>query len=128
MKTEKQITGRRGEEEACAYLRERGQEIIARNWRSGHLELDIVTAVPGELHFVEVKSRVAPVAVDPVENVTFEKRDKVVRAAGAFLYSEERKAFPSDEEIFFDVITVVFEKDGRAEIEYYPNAFIPIYV
>ena len=43
MKTHKPTVGRKGEEEACSYLCRNGHRILARNWRGGHLELDIVT-------------------------------------------------------------------------------------
>ena len=51
MKTDRAAVGRRGEEEASRYLTRLGHRILARNWRGGHLELDIVTlagtAAPG---------------------------------------------------------------------------------
>lgn len=127
MKTERQITGRKGEEQACAYLQSIGHSIVARNWRSGHCELDIISYTQGELHIVEVKSRTAPVLAAPEVNVNGAKRRKLVAGANAFLNSESRRAVPADVEICFDVVTVVF--DGtEIEIEYYPNAFIPTYV
>ena len=43
MKTERQIVGRKGEEEACRYLMDRGHVIVERNWRSSHLETDIIS-------------------------------------------------------------------------------------
>ena len=43
MKTDRAVVGRKGEEEASQYLTRLGHRILARNWRGGHLELDIVT-------------------------------------------------------------------------------------
>ena len=34
--------GRQGEDIACRYLESIGHTILERNWRSGHLEIDIV--------------------------------------------------------------------------------------
>ena len=52
----------------------------------------------------------------------------MVAAANAFLHSTERKELPADLEIIFDVLSVVFFGNGADfEIEYYPNAFIPLY-
>lgn len=127
MKTLQQTVGKRGEDEACRRLRELGHIILARNWRSGHLELDIVTLTKGGIHFVEVKSKTAPVTADPVLSITPSKRSKMISAAAAFMHSEERKTLYADLEIFFDVVTVVFYND-RAEVEYFPQAFVPIYV
>ena len=127
METLRQTVGKRGEDEACAYLRTLGQEVIARNWRNGHLELDIVTLDGAGIHFVEVKSLTAPVTADPVLKVNWKKRERMVRAAGAFMRSEERKALTFDLEVFFDVVTVIFN-GKEVETEYYPQAFIPTYV
>lgn len=126
MRDNRQITGRRGEDEACRYLRDRGHEIIRRNWRCGHLEIDIISLDPEGLHIVEVKSRQIPAPAAPQTNVGRRKMQKLTSAANAFLNSEARGSLPSDLEVFFDVVTVLF--DGpKFEIEYYPQAFIPLY-
>ena len=128
MKTHRPTVGRRGEEEAADYLTHLGHRILARNWRSGHLELDIISLLGSELHIVEVKSRVAPVMAEPEQNVRRDKQRRMVAAANAFLHSAERKGLPADLEIIFDVMSVVFFRNGADfEIEYYPNAFIPLY-
>ena len=128
MKTDRAAVGRRGEEEASRYLTRLGHRILARNWRGGHLELDIVTLTGNELHFVEVKSRVAPVMAEPQRNVGREKQRRLVAAAQAFLHAEDRKDLPSDLEVFFDVLSVVFYGTGADfDIEYFPKAFVPLY-
>lgn len=126
MKTSRQNTGKAGEDEACRYLRGLGHTILARNWRRFHLELDIISLYMEELHIVEVKSRTAPVAADPSVNVNGSKRKRLARAANAFINSVEMFALPKNLDVFFDIITVVFGKEG-ATVEYYPEAFIPIY-
>lgn len=68
--------GRRGEDVACGFLSGKGHTIVERNYRSGHLEIDIITLDKDGVHFVEVKSRVAPVAVSPEENVTAAKQKR----------------------------------------------------
>ncbi len=126
MSGSRQDIGRKGEEEACRYLSGRGHQIIRRNWRSGHLELDIISLDSDGLHIVEVKSRQIPSPAAPQTNVDRRKMRKLTAAANAFLNSEARKGLPSDLEVFFDVVTVLF--DGpKFEIEYYPQAFIPLY-
>lgn len=125
MKNEKQRTGRKGEEEGCTYLTGLGYTIIDRNWRSGHLELDIVALSSDGLHFVEVKTRNAPAAADPEENVDRRKRERLIRAAQAYLHSRHSISF-RNVEVFFDVLTVIFYGE-LAQIEYYPKAFIPVY-
>ena len=128
MRTDRATVGRKGEEEASSYLARLGHRILARNWRNGHLELDIISLRGNELHIVEVKSRVAPVMAEPEQNVRRDKQRRMVAAANAFLHSADRKSLPADLEIIFDVMSVVFFGTGvDFEIEYYPNAFIPLY-
>ena len=116
--------GKSGEDVACAWLEARGHRVLERNWRGGHCEIDIITADRQGLHFVEVKSRKAPVAADPLVNVTPAKQKHMVQAALKYLHSA-RRAY-ANAEVCFDVVTVVFYRDNT-EIEYYPQAFIPIY-
>ena len=129
MRSNRTVVGRKGEEEASRYLSGLGHKILARNWRGGHLELDIVTLLGSELHIVEVKSRVAPVMAEPQRNVGRDKQRRLAAAAQAFLHSDERKTLPANLEVFFDVLSVVFYGTGADfDIDYYPKAFIPHYV
>lgn len=128
MKTEKQQTGRKGEDEACTFLAGRGHTVIERNWRKGHLEVDIISLAPDGLHIVEVKTRTAPVMAAPEANVNEAKQRHLAKAAQCYLHSTRRKLFRGDTEVFFDVLTVVFDTDNTTVINYYPKAFIPIYV
>ena len=125
MKSTRQKTGKRGEDEASRYLEQLGHTIIARNWRSGRVELDIISYAPDGLHIVEVKSRTAPVIAAPEVNVNYAKKRNLVTAAQRFLNGEGLGRFPNAE-VFFDVLTVVFDGED-AIIEYYPAAFIPMY-
>ena len=127
MENDRQAVGRRGEDAACRYLQVLGHTVLERNWRGSHLEIDIITLKLDELHIVEVKTRRAPVMAEPEENVGKIKRDRLVRAANAFLHSQQKVQLPASLEIFFDVVSVVL--DGEQEtVEYFPQAFIPIYV
>ena len=49
--------GARGEQAACRYLENKGWSILARNWRVGRDELDIVARDGDVLVVVEVKTR-----------------------------------------------------------------------
>ena len=116
--------GKRGEDEACAFLVREGQVILERNWRGGRCEIDIISADSAGLHFVEVKSRKAPAAADPLVNVTAAKQKNMVQAALRYLHSEGRRF--KDAEVNFDIITVVLDR-ASVQIQYYPQAIIPIY-
>ena len=115
--------GALGEEKACEFLEGRGHRILQRNWRCGHLEIDIVSSDAKGLHFVEVKSRTAPVSASPEENVTVLKQKRIASAARRYLNMHGAV----DAEVFFDVVSVVF--DGfDAEVEFFPQAWLPLYI
>ena len=54
---QKDDVGRRGEDEAAAYLTALGWRILDRNWRCASGEVDIVALDGRELVIVEVKTR-----------------------------------------------------------------------
>jgi putative endonuclease len=114
--------GRLGEEMACDFLQSRGQRILERNWRSGHLEIDIITEAEDGLHFVEVKACTAPLIIDPYQKVDHRKQQRISNAALSYLNAQKR-----DLEVFFDVVSIVFD-GARADLQYFPQAWIPIYV
>ena len=119
--------GRRGEDVACGFLSGKGHTIVERNYRSGHLEIDIITLDKAGVHFVEVKSRVAPVAVSPEENVTAAKQKKVADAALRYLHTSKDKRLSADLEVSFDVVAVTFDGGGEI-VEWFPNAYYPMYL
>ena len=111
-----------GEEKACDFLRAKGHRIVSRNWRGSHLEVDIISEDAAGLHFVEVKTRLAPAGTAPEEKVDVRKRQRIGAAALKFLNQSG-----SDREVFFDVVTVLFDGD-RTEVSYFPQAWIPMYL
>lgn len=119
--------GRRGEDVACEFLTGKGHTIVQRNFRSGHLEIDIISLDRNGVHFVEVKSRVAPVMVSPEENVTMSKQRKVADAALRYLNTAKDKRISGDLEVNFDVVAVTFDR-GKEIVEWFPNAFYPMYL
>lgn len=126
-RTSRMMLGKRGEDIACRFLTDRGHAILERNYRSGHLEIDIISADGNGVHFVEVKSRVAPLSAAPEESVTVTKQRRLARAALGYLHSRRGKGIPYDLEVSFDIITVTFE-EGQEKVEWFPQAFIPMYV
>lgn len=130
--TERRMTprmelGRRGEDVACEFLTGKGHTIVQRNFRACHLEIDIISLDRNGVHFVEVKSRVAPVAVSPEENVTVSKQKKVADAALRYLHTSKDKRLSADLEVSFDVVAVTFDGGGEI-VEWFPNAYYPMYL
>ncbi len=113
--------GKAGENEACLFLLGRGHRILERNYRVSHLEIDIISEDGRGLHFVEVKSRTAPMAAAPEESVNAAKRKRIASAASAYL-----KRHPGASEVFFDIITVEFD-GGKTTVGWFPEAWIPIF-
>lgn len=109
----------------CEYLMAHGHSIIERNWRKGHLEIDIITLAPDGIHFVEVKSRTAPVTADPEDNVGWLKQRRVAAAAQGYLNDKDDSTL-TGLEAWLDVASVIFDGSDTS-ISYYPAAYMPIY-
>ncbi len=119
--SDKKKTGQIGEDAACRYLINQGHFILDRNWRSGHLEIDIVSRDVLGIHFVEVKTRRPPILALPQESVTYTKQKRIVNAAKAYLRGRSLYG----QEIFFDIVSVIL-LPNETKITYLPQAFIPI--
>ena len=113
-------TGSRGEEEAYFYLRRQGYVIIARNYRTPrcHSELDMVGWDGDTLCFVEVKTRTSRKFLPAEAAVDYDKRHDLSRVAREFL----RKT-PGQPPFRFDVVSVYFEPEQRADVVLFKNAF-----
>ncbi len=111
--------GKAGENAAVAYLESHDYVIRHRNWRRGHLELDIVAAKNNELIVVEVKTRSDTRFARPEDAVTLSKIKRTVRAADTYI-----KLYQIDAPVRFDIITVVGDKENF-KIEHIKEAFYP---
>lgn len=111
--------GKLGEEIAANYLIGKGYEILERNWRNIHKEIDII-AKDGEcLVIVEVKTRQTDKYGNPDIAVTRKKQRMLIAAANAYLFRSNL-----DIDTRFDIISIVF-KDGEPVIEHIEDAFLP---
>ncbi|MCI1640836.1 MAG: YraN family protein [Bacteroidales bacterium] len=125
--SEREEVGKRGEDIACRYLMSKGHTILERNWRSRHLEIDIISFDRDGIHFVEVKSRKVPMEAEPEKSVTLTKQKRIAAAAAAYLHSDGISNIANDAEVLFDIIAVTFDGD-KTEIAYFRQAYTPIYV
>ncbi|MBQ7751214.1 MAG: YraN family protein [Bacteroidales bacterium] len=119
----KKALGALGEQVAADYLQRQGHTVLQRNWRGGHCEIDLITLDGSGVHFVEVKSRTAPVEAAPEENVRAPKQRNITTAALKYLHEAK---LGGNREIFFDVVAVVFDGE-KTEVKYFPQAWIPTY-
>lgn len=119
---ERHELGRRGEELAARYLSRRGWRILARNFRAGHKELDLVVRRGSVLAFVEVKTRRGGDFGDPLEAITRRKRSELTACARCWLRAH---APPPGTIRRFDAVAVRVEADGDVEIEHVEDAWRP---
>lgn len=115
--------GAEGEQLACDFLLSCGHRILDRNWRAGHLELDIVSEAPDGVHFVEVKARTTPVRSTLPEQVNALKQKRISAAALQYLH----KNHIDSGEVFFDIVSVLFN-GTETFVRYFPQAWIPLYL
>ncbi len=112
--------GDRGERAAARYLEERGCEFLAAQWRCRYGELDLVArSRDGVICFVEVKLRSAGAIGLPREFVDGRKRDRLRKAATAYLLETGLDDVPAR----FDVAEVYVGKNGSLRVEYLEDAF-----
>lgn len=107
-----------GEEIAARFLERAGYRILARNWRVGRLELDLVVRDGETIAFVEVKSR-RPGPQSPSEAVDRRKRTRLRRAAAQWIAGSRERAA----EYRFDVVAVTFRRGRRVAIRHDVGAF-----
>ena len=96
-----------GEVEAAGILKRKGFKVIERNWRMGHLEVDLIAENGKEIVFAEVKARTTIYGDKmPEEYVDEDKKRRMIAAANA--YVRYRKI---DKGIRFDIIGVLVDKE-----------------
>lgn len=116
-----------GENIACKDLLEKGHTILERNYRYSHLEIDLITLSENGIHFVEIKSRTAPLYDNPQNSVNYRKQQNIIKAAKHFLSTSQIINLSNIDDIHFDIFTIIF--DGfNIETKYIENAYFPMYI
>ncbi len=111
-------TGKKAEILAGIFLEEKGYEIIARNYRHGRGEIDLIVKKGIFIVFVEVKSLTNTKFGNPEISVTKNKIKLVTKAAGNFVYSINWQ-----QQIRFDIISIIFKSEEDVEITHFEDAF-----
>jgi putative endonuclease len=111
--------GRRGERCACRALRELGLEILARNYRTGQGEIDIVARDEETLCFIEVKTRRRQTDARPAEAVGPAKRRRIVQAANRYL----REIGHPPVVHRYDIVEVIVNGRRVDALRHWPGAF-----
>ena len=104
--------GRIGEAVAAQYMESKGFRVVSRNYRTGHLELDLVCENGTHLVFVEVKTRTSLGAPSrygrPARAVDDQKKRRLCDAAEGYL-----REHPSFKRKRIDVVEVYLTDTGE---------------
>lgn len=121
----RQRLGSAAEDLVAERLTEASWEVVERNARTRHGELDLVALDGRTLVFVEVKAGRAGSAYGPerpILSIDFRKQRRVRRLATAWM--SERRDLPRYDEIRFDAIGVTYDRIGQVtDYEHLKGAF-----
>jgi putative endonuclease len=92
-------TGNWGEAKAAAFLLEKGFEIVEKNFRNRHQEIDLIVRKDKMLVFVEVKRG-------------------VMKAAENYIFDNDWHF-----DVRFDIISILIFTNGKTEIRHIEDAF-----
>lgn len=102
--------GKEAELLAENWLTARGYEILFRNWRHSHYEIDIIALKNNVLHIVEVKARKSKAFGNPEDSVNRKKFKYLQMAADEFLFLH-----PEYRLLQFDILSIVQLKGKEPE-------------
>ncbi len=119
MKTPQQQKGTLGENLAVRFLRQKGYEILFRNYKYGRKEIDIIAKDSEQtLVFVEVKLRSSDAYGTPEETVSTKQQNRIMAAAEHYI---EHTNWEHD--IRFDIIAIQLRQGLPPMINHFEDAF-----
>ncbi|WP_294271854.1 YraN family protein [uncultured Chryseobacterium sp.] len=110
--------GKKAEDMAVEHLLRSGYKILSRNFRFQKAEIDIIAEKEDLIIIVEVKARSTDAFMLPQEAVKKSKIRLIVAAADHYLEEYNR-----NEEVRFDIITVLPDEERNLVIEHIIHAF-----
>lgn len=119
MLNNRQRLGQKGENLAALFIRDKGYNIIVRNYRCKIGEIDIIAKDNDTLVFIEVKTRSNLAFGSPATAITAKKQRQISRTAQNYLASKHLFNTPAR----FDVISIILPAGGENQIELITNAF-----
>jgi putative endonuclease len=111
--------GKKGEDLAAEYLKNKGYRILKRNWTTGKNEVDIIAETKEFIVFAEVKTRTEELLVPVGDIVNREKQRSMIFCAEKYI-----NWFNIAKESRFDVIVVIVSGDKHT-IDHIEDAFYP---
>lgn len=119
-KSQTRETGSRGEAIARKYLKMSGYEIIASNYRSRRLEIDIISQKEGRLIFFEVKTRFEKETDKTSVPISPRQINNLKRAIAAYCFEKRARL----ERAHLDLIVIyVSRATGLASLRHYRDIF-----
>ena len=109
-------TGNQGEDLAADFLQKKGYQIVARNYRYKHAEIDLIVKKDSFIVFVEVKTRSYSFYGEPEAFVDSRKAATILRAAEQYTYENKYEG-----NIRFDIVSVKISV--KPEIVHFEDAF-----
>lgn len=112
-----------GEQEAAKMLEKKGFRVVEKNWRMGHLEVDLIAENKKEIVFIEVKTRTSTFGNKmPEEYVDLLKRKRIITAANAYIKYKQIAKIPR-----FDIIGILIDAktNNITYCKHIENAFYP---
>lgn len=111
-------TGNWGEEKATAFLLGKGYEIVEKNYRYKHAEIDLIAKKGKMLIFVEVKTRSGTGFGMPEEFVNYTKAKLIMKAAEHYIYDKDWHF-----DVRFDIVSILILTSGSLDIRHIEDAF-----
>ena len=110
--------GNFGENMATSHLSQLGFEIMHRNWRYKHLEIDISASKDNLLHIIEVKTRSSIEFGYPEQFINKQKMQFLKNAAAHFQYQN-----PGWKYLQFDVISIFLNEKQIWELAFFEDVY-----
>ena len=111
--------GQKGEDSAVSFLDSKGYQILERNWKASHAEVDIIASHNNILIFVEVKTRSYDYYGPPEESVTKKQQQNLIFAANRYM-----ELIAYEGELRFDIVAIIMNGPNR-KINHIEDAFFP---
>jgi len=109
-----------GEQAAVDFLQSKGYEILERNYRASHAEVDIIARHQNLLIFIEVKTRSHDYYGQPEEFVTRKKQEYMAFVASMYMQKHQYEG-----ELRFDIIAIIMPRESVQQIKHMEDAFFP---
>jgi len=107
-----------GENTAVQHLIELGYEILHRNWRYSHLEIDIIASKDNLLHIIEVKTRTSIEFGYPEQFINNQKMQFLKNAAAHYQYQN-----PQWKYLQFDIISIFLSEKQIWELAFFEDVY-----